>query len=419
MSEQADLGAEIIAKLREVDETTLVFNPWGFGGRLTPEQSARFLDEMLRATSLDADVPQDIQRNFERLRKLFRYGLLEYEFFTAADDLAHLVLEGALRHRFISYYAKRVPVFIDGAAATLHASSFRECRELVGELRKKKHKIQLREGQRPEGLPTSLPHLWEWARRRRLLFGQRNVGVFGSITRIRNHVAHPEDYSLGDPFDAIRMLSDVAEIVNRLWGHDTDGGRLFPGPVARRHRCAALAPDRQSALTYGSLGLIPHEVSAADWEHAVFLAADAEELVDFAWGGAGGQRFRHEPGSQVTVYPIELVWGPGSHEELVAALDRFTDDGYVDAIEFLDRTFFVRVHNGVVELPRDAGDVEAFSGKDVEAIWYVLEADFPLEAFVWVRDELWLRDDVISHVTKVKSIVGDEAVKRYVVAGAS
>jgi len=71
--------------------------------------------------------------------------------------------------------------------------------------------------------------------------------VLGSVTELRNYIAHPERYTLGSPVDAIGMLSDVAEIINWLWGHDTEGGRLFPAPVARRYRCAAIsatAPTR-------------------------------------------------------------------------------------------------------------------------------------------------------------------------------
>lgn len=35
------------------------------------------------------------------------------------------------------------------------------------------------------------------------------------------------------PPSVFRFLRDLTEIVNRLWGHDTEGGRLFPGPITR------------------------------------------------------------------------------------------------------------------------------------------------------------------------------------------
>src|SRR5436309_2212004 len=110
MSEFPFDGEEILAALRAVDETTLAFNPLGLGGRLGPEDSARFLARLLDRATLRPDVPENVRQNFERLRRLFMYGVLEYQFFTAADDAAFLVLEGALRNRFVSYYAHNVPV---------------------------------------------------------------------------------------------------------------------------------------------------------------------------------------------------------------------------------------------------------------------------------------------------------------------
>ncbi len=50
---------------------------------------------------------------------------------------------------------------------------------------------------------------------------------------MRNRVAHPERYHLLSPLESARSLCDAAEIVNKLWGHDTPGGRLFPAPLQR------------------------------------------------------------------------------------------------------------------------------------------------------------------------------------------
>src|SRR5439155_6175821 len=35
------------------------------------------------------------------------------------------------------------------------------------------------------------------------------------------------------PPDAARTIRDLAEIINHLWGHNTPGGRLYPGPLKR------------------------------------------------------------------------------------------------------------------------------------------------------------------------------------------
>ena len=408
---EASDGDGILARLREADRRTLIFQPLGIGGELSPEDSARFITRLLERATLHPDVPDDVQGNFERVRLLFQYGVLEYEFFTAAFDAAHLVLEGALRHRFVSHYENAVPAIVDGAPTAIAAPSFDAYRKSVLALRGAGKQPRLQE-KKPEGLPLGLTELWAWARRRGLLFGQRNVGVFGSITELRNYIAHPERYTLGSPVDAIGMLSDVAEIINRLWGHDTEGGRLFPAPVARRYRCAAISADGTHTMTFGSIGGVPLERDTAGWQYAVFLAADSEDLTGFDWSSPGHQQFTHQPGFQLTTLPTELVWGPGSHAELTADFSRFDRDEPVDHVAFLDRLFFIRTLNGTVELPRSAADVIDLADGDENAQWCLMRADFPLDAFVFVRDDHGSRDDVFARATVIKRLAGDAAARR-------
>ena len=52
------------------------FDAWT-AGPLDPGHH-RYLDALVDA------VPEDLRLNFERVRKLFLYGLLEYDFFSAA-----------------------------------------------------------------------------------------------------------------------------------------------------------------------------------------------------------------------------------------------------------------------------------------------------------------------------------------------
>lgn len=128
---------------------------------------------------LAADVPEDIRHNFERARKLFLYGLLERDLFAAADHEAHLVLEGALRHRFVSYYTGAIPIKRGGQSQTLSVGSFDDYYALRSSLRRAR--LETPSG-KTEQLPFSYLALYAWARRRRrLLGGQRNVGVFASL----------------------------------------------------------------------------------------------------------------------------------------------------------------------------------------------------------------------------------------------
>jgi hypothetical protein len=64
---------------------------------------------MERARLVD-ETPQGLRDYWERVRLLHQHGVLEYEFFSAAADLALLALEGALRRRFVDFYGGRIPV---------------------------------------------------------------------------------------------------------------------------------------------------------------------------------------------------------------------------------------------------------------------------------------------------------------------
>jgi hypothetical protein len=210
-------GQMILDRLRQADDTTLLFSPWGFGGKLEPASSAAYLAELMSHTTLVDDVPEDVRLSFERVRTTFMHGLLDYDLFSAAYSLGHLVLEGALRTRFITYYERGIPVLRDGSAEILTVNSFVEYHAALRDARKRRHTLKLA-GDPLEALPRSYPGLYAWARHRRLLIGQRNVGVFGSIVKIRNHIAHPEGHMVDMPPNVFRFLRDLTEIVNRLWG---------------------------------------------------------------------------------------------------------------------------------------------------------------------------------------------------------
>jgi hypothetical protein len=120
------------------------------------------------APRLAADVPKDVRRNFDCVRKLFLYGLLASDLFAVADREAHLVLEGALRHRFVSYYGGAIPIARRGQPETVTVTSFNQYYELRSNLRS--CLLQTPAGQ-TETLPFSYAALYEWARRRRLLSG--------------------------------------------------------------------------------------------------------------------------------------------------------------------------------------------------------------------------------------------------------
>ena len=216
------------------------------------------------------------------------------------------------------------------------------------------------------------------------------------------------------PPNVFRFLRDLTEIVNRLWGHDTEGGRLFPGPIARWARCAALAPDGSAAATFSSLAQIQVETDRADWTYAVFLAAAEEDLISIGAPTPGGVGFTYRPGFQMTSYPAQLLWVPGKWDELVASLGQFVDSSPVDNVPFLDRIFYVRsTHDGGIEFPRDRHDVLATDLNDDAAGWHILRADFPMDAFVLVRDREHAPDPEVARRAVITELSGDGAARAH------
>ena len=114
-------------ELRQTDERTLRYTSLGFdtGGMLRPEDAALYQQESLSHAELSETVAEGTRSTFDRLRLLHSYGVLSYEMFTAADDLAHLVIEQALRDRFVEFHDGAVP--FQDADSTIHnvpAASF-------------------------------------------------------------------------------------------------------------------------------------------------------------------------------------------------------------------------------------------------------------------------------------------------------
>jgi hypothetical protein len=359
-----------LAELQTPDELALIFNPIGLGPPISPDVAADHQAQMIERAVLVENVPAAVRDNFERARKLHLYGLLEYEFFTAAGDYAVLVLEGALRLRFLSYYENKVPVFRGTRPGVIDADDFEPILRARGNVR-------LRRGDLREPLPRHLKRLLDWARSERLLPGRRTRIVDRALVFFRNHAAHPVDRTIDDPVGSARMLRDVAEYINCLWGVRAEDGRLFGGPLRRRARVAAVHPDGSSSA------MDLHHVSGlcADEQEgtfAVFLAADDEALT-LPFRG-----FAYQEGFQATVYPCDRLWA-GGREELVARIEAGEFIDVEDRVEPRDRTFLVRAVDGGPDLARSPQDLLRCTDPP-QGAWIAMVADDPHEAFGHVRD---------------------------------
>jgi len=361
----------LLRELQAPDQLSLRFNHLGFGSALSPDDAARHQARTIASATLADEVPRAIQENFERARKLHLYGVLEYEFFTAAADYALLVLEAALRARFLSHYEGRVPVYLGGQPTFLEIDEFDEIFVV-------KKKMALRRGEMKKPFPRYLKMLLSWARTERLLPGRRSQIVDRALVNLRNYAAHPTGRAVHGPPESSRTLRDAAEYINCLWGVRSREARLFRAPLNRWPRVAAIGPDGSSAEM--ELHHVPDvPLNERSWAYAVFLAAREEKLtLPF------GRGFAYQEGFEATMYPCRRLW-TGNWSELSGKVKKGEFLGLEDEVEHLDRVFFLRIGDKEPDMARDLKTLAVLP--DIpEGAWLAIVADTPQEALCHVRD---------------------------------
>ncbi|GAB3987300.1 hypothetical protein GCM10029978_105530 [Actinoallomurus acanthiterrae] len=213
-----------------------------------------------------------------------------------------------------------------------------------------------------------------------MLRGQRNRGIEQALSNLRNFVAHPSGYHMTDPVDAARTLSDLAEIINHLWGVPTPGGRLYPAPISRdvivmawntagTQLCTALARDLGSAV----------DPDDQPWQCIIVRAVfrGHEKIVD-----PGLEHF--DSRFEVTHYPADLLWGPGTITDAAAWYAKHHPQP--DECEYLDRIFVIRLDENEIYLPMRPSVAVALPEGERAGTWYAIKADDPTDAFGHVRN---------------------------------
>jgi hypothetical protein len=407
-------------ELTTPDERTLRFTPMGFSttGMLKPEYAAEFQQQVIAHCDLHEDVTEDIRKSFERLRTLHSYGILCYEAFTAAHDLAWLVLEQALRDRFIAFYNGDIPlVNKKGEEKRLTASNFDVVYAAFhgGCLSKGEWQLQLSSGTKMD-FRGSMSQLLDWARREHLLDGQRSKRLDPLFVSMRNDVAHPH-YHLVTPVDSAQTIRDLAEIINRLWGHRTPGGRLYPAPIERDVLIVAWTAKEQG-ITRTILRDYQLEefTEPGDWTCVIIRGVFEDEGV-----------WEFDAQYERTKWPAELLWGPGSREEALQWLKEAAPEH--DTVEYLDRLFALRIHDGKVSLPRRPEIALALPAGRREGEWRIVRADFPNDAFAHVRhikDGFCCRDPDPQQGCAVEDVlegdwqsVADQLAERFKIIGSA
>jgi hypothetical protein len=355
-----------LEELQRPDEASLRFTPLGFGPQMHAEDAAEYQQTVIARFDLSAQVPDTTRSSFERVRTIYSYGVLCYELYTVAGDNARLVVEQALRDRFLPFY-DGIVIFIDksGTPHEVKTDKFDQLYQAIrdhGRLRP--WKLQLRSGGDPIRFDGMLTSLLRWARAEGLLDGQRDRMRDGPRIQLRNFVAHPS-YHLGMPPDAAADIADLAAIINRLWG--APSGAPVPRTVV------AIGWDNRT-VTWGqaeSFSTGPVTGTAT----VVLVRANAED--DLAC---------YDSLYETTQQPCEFLWGPGSWSDARKWLqDEQPADGETAT---LDRVFMLRYHDNSLYLPQAVPIAAGLNRDQREGTWYLIRADSPVDAFSHQRQVL-------------------------------
>ncbi|WP_327187442.1 hypothetical protein [Streptomyces sp. NBC_01334] len=358
-----------LEQLQAVDERTLRFTPWGLG-RLHAEDSAEFQQRVVARLELADEVAESTRNKFEQLRAGFSHGVLCYELFSLVEDAARLTFEQALRDRFVARYQDRIVDVRDRrgrehqVAMTSYPAFHEQFRNVKGT------EIRMGAAGDWEHFNGMLGGLLRWARREGLLRGQRPRSLEPVQREMRNMAAHGS-YHLNSPVDAARTLSDLAELINHLWGQPTPGGRLYPAPLKRDIIAIGWSKSGHTILA----SLAEHLASVQDEEPLAYILVRA--VVD----DPGLMEF--DARAATTVFPSEYLWGPGTRAEAVDWLD--ANRPGPDRCDYLDQVVLVRCVNEQVDLPVHPQVATGLSAQQQRGTWYAVRVDRALDAFGHVR----------------------------------
>jgi hypothetical protein len=378
-------------ELREVDERTLAFSPFGLGGKLAAQDAARFQQEAVSHPDLAPSVPQRVRDCVDRLRTTHAYGVLCYDFFTIAHDQAQLALEFALRERFVEFQGGTAQFRDrDGNAHDIVTTPFTGLQAEARRHEEDQWRLVVRRTGGHIRFDGMLDSLLRWAREEGLLRGQRNRALDPVLRIMRDHVAHGGGDHLLMPVNSARAIRDVVEIVNQLWGAAAPGGRLYPAPVRREIQVvgwspqgdimvglAGPPPDEQAPVAQAATGQVPagmpREDPADDWTWVLVRAVLHDEGL-----------MRFDSLYEVTDYPCELLWGPGRAGDVAAWANG--ERPLEDTVDILDRLFLVQYHGDRLYLPRRPEIALGLASPERAGTWFLIRADDSMAAFGHARN---------------------------------
>ena len=364
------------------DPTSLKTAPLTFPGPWTdPKVAARSHQLAIARVVLVDAVPESTRKLFARVRSIYTYGIFSYELFTVAADMSWLVLDHALGERFVSFYDGNIPLVrsSSGERRTLHAPNFQA---IYGTLNKWSRGrpnadpwcVELRSTGQPRRVSPSMRGLFNWARAEQLLHGQRNRLLEAIFPKFRVSAAHP-GYHLRTPGSAARALNDVADLINHLWGRTVPGGRLYSAPVGRDVLVIGWSGTDSVVEIPGTTFMLQTPTHSPVGPSDSYIVIRGVRFDD--------RFYEYDASWESTAYPTEFLFGPADAAGVRSWLT--ANEPQPDSIEFLDRLFAMRTHEGRVSLPRRPEVVLGLPGTRRAGTWWLVRADHPLDAFNHVR----------------------------------
>ncbi|MEU8001511.1 hypothetical protein AB0B66_10160 [Catellatospora sp. NPDC049111] len=374
--EATTTSEDVLHQLRQTDSRTLRFLPGGLGLglRFTDEAAARYQRESIAAITLADDVAEGTRARFDMLRTVWPYGVLCYEIFTLVGEHALLVIEQALRDRFMQLTGGHLVFVKNGVERTVSATSYED----VVRAARRGAKLRISLG-KEIAFNGMLDGLRSWARAEGLLRGQANQRIEATLTDLRNWVAHSNGHQLDMPTSAIGKLQDVAEIINQLWDHRTPGGRLYPQLAERQIMTLAWNPVNGDQYTEPAEHLLA-DGDVAGLRYLIVRAVDEPNRP----GSLG--LFGFDALHETTTYPAQLLWGPGDR---AAAADWYRQEQpESDLVDHFDHLYLLRHHCRRLYQPMRHDVAAGLTGEACEGTWYAVKTDDPSRAFVHVRNLL-------------------------------
>jgi hypothetical protein len=346
------LKIQALAELGAIDPTSQRFTPLGLGiTRILKPQAAVEYHQRTVDVEFSPDVLESTRNSFERLQQTHIAGILNHELFSVAESYSLLVLEQAFAERFVAYYDGKIPL-IDKRDNTDFLEDVRIFNQVYDALNKGgTHArsgwkvVSLKHAAAKLEFSGTFRSLIDWARHEGLLHGQRFRRMEDAIVRIRNRSAHPTSYSRNAPTDSAASIHLVAEVINRIWGFRSPGGRIFPAPAAPQIVLPCWDPQTDTISSNRADDLHLWE-NRKDWQFIAVLAFERDESVWY-----------FDSDFEATTLPAQYLWGPAGWQEALSWLS--TVVVAPKEIDYLDRHFVVHVGGDPMELPRN---VDQFAG---------------------------------------------------------